>query len=319
MEKTFRSIKYGLTECLTVGLFECLRLLFGGLSLRTLILISRTLATLTFYLHKRYRQRVVHNLSLAFEKEKNLHEIKCLTREVFFHFTLTPLETICLCTHAFSRERFPVKIEIKGKECLDEALDRGRGVIALGAHFGSFTLVGPRLAAEGYPFNFLVNVGNLRKLWEKLAFYSEIFGLQLIPLKPMMASIKKSLNCLHRNEILYMVADEQQRRGGLPVPFFGQIAYTSPGPAILSLKTGAPILPMFVLREDASKRTLVIGSSVEIERTLDEKKDAETLTAKFTKAIEEIVRQHPDQWAWLNRRWKIPRSSLILDRKTAAV
>jgi KDO2-lipid IV(A) lauroyltransferase len=180
-------------------------------------------------------------------------------------------------------------------------------VIALGAHFGSFTLLGTRLAIEGYPFNLIVNVGRFRKLWGRFAYYQGIVGQQTIPLKPVSASIKKSLNCLHRNEILYIVADEQQRRGGLPVPFFGQVAYTPPGPAIFSLKTGAPILPMFVLRDDELNRTLVIKSPLQFERTKDEKKDIERLTSQFTKAIEETVRQYPSQWAWLNRRWKLPR------------
>jgi KDO2-lipid IV(A) lauroyltransferase len=63
---------------------------------------------------------------------------------------------------------------------------------------------------------------------------------------------------------------------------------------------------MFVLRENGIERTLLIGNPIEIERTLDEQKDIERLTAKFTKAIEEMVRQYPSQWAWLNRRWKRP-------------
>jgi KDO2-lipid IV(A) lauroyltransferase len=63
---------------------------------------------------------------------------------------------------------------------------------------------------------------------------------------------------------------------------------------------------MFVLRGNGIQRTLVIGNPVEIERTLDEKKDIETLTAKFTEAIEEMIRRYPSQWAWLNRRWKLP-------------
>jgi KDO2-lipid IV(A) lauroyltransferase len=112
-----------------------------------------------------------------------------------------------------------------------------------------------------------------------------------------------------------LVADEQQRRGGLPVLFFGQTAYTPVGPAILSLKTGAPILPMFVLRENRIQWTLVIGPPIEIEMTADEKKNLETLTAEFTRTIEDAVRQYPSQWTWLNRRWKLPPGKRLLDRR----
>lgn len=309
MEKSTKTFKYALSDRLATGILAFSVFLFRWVSLKGVVFFSKIVGILTFYLYKKYRERVIGNLSLAFGNEKDSKEIRRLAKEIFYHFTLTPLETIYLIASGYHFSRFLLNIKIEGKEHLDAALARGKGVIALGAHFGSFMLLGTRLAVEGYPFNLIVNIGGFRKLWGKLAYYQGIVGQQTIPLKPVSASIKKSLNCLHRNEILYIVADEQQRRGGLPVPFFGQVAYTPPGPAIFSLKTGASILPMFVLRDDDLNRTLIIKSPLQFERTKDEKKDIERLTHQFTKAIEETVRQYPAQWAWLNRRWKLPRTS----------
>jgi KDO2-lipid IV(A) lauroyltransferase len=269
-----------------------------------LVFVGKILGTMAFYLIKRYRDRVLNNLSLAFKGEKDPEEIKKLAKDVFFNFSLTPLETLYGYAHPF--DKFVLKIEIQGKEHLENALAQKKGVIGLGLHLGPFTLVGARLALEGYPFNLIINEGNFPRLWKILGDYQRRIGQNLFPPKPASVSVKKSLNALRRNEILYLVADEQQIRGGLPVPFFGQTAYTAPGPAIFSLKTGAPILPMFIVREAGTPRTLRIGSPVEVERTSDEKKDAERLTAEFTRVIEEIVRQYPDQWPWLNRRWKLP-------------
>jgi KDO2-lipid IV(A) lauroyltransferase len=302
-----QNLKYGLLDHLATGILALSVFLFRWVSLKGVVLFSKIVGILTFYLYKKYRERVIGNLSLAFGNEKDSKEIRRLAKEIFYHFTLTPLETIYLLASGYHLSRFLLNIKIEGKEHLDAALARGKGVIALGAHFGSFMLLGTKLAVEGYPFNLIINIGRFRKLWGRLASYQGIVGQQTIPLKPVSASIKKSLNCLHRNEILYMVADEQQRRGGLPVPFFGQIAYTPPGPAIFSLKTGALILPMFVLRDDELNRTLVIKSPLQFERTKDEKRDIERLTYQYTKTIEETVRQYPSQWAWLNRRWKLPR------------
>jgi KDO2-lipid IV(A) lauroyltransferase len=304
MRKLF---KYQIEDLLATAVLEFSILILRSLSLRTLVFMSKILATLSFYSIRRYRERVIGNLSMVFGLEKDRRQIRHLAKKVFFHLSLTALETIYLAANVVASGRFILGVKIEGKERLDAALALGHGVVALGAHFGSFTLLGAKLAAEGYPFNLVINVGNFPKLWERLAFYQGMAGAKMIPLKPRTTSLKKSLNCLRRNEILYVVADEQLRRGGLPVPFFGQIAYTPPGPAIFSLKTSAPILPMFVVRDDHFKRNLVIGNPIEIERTSDEKKDIETLTAKFTKVIEETVRQSPDQWAWLNRRWKLPR------------
>jgi KDO2-lipid IV(A) lauroyltransferase len=306
MEKSTKPFRYALSDHLATGILAFSILLFRWVPLKAVVYFSKVTGILTFYLYKKYRERVIGNLSLAFGNEKDSKEIRRLAKEIFYHFTLTPLETLYLGANGIPFDRFLLRIKIEGREHLDAALARGKGVIALGAHLGSFALLGTRLAVEGYPFNLIVNVGRFPRLWGKLAFCQRITGQQTIPLKPASASIKKSLNCLHRNEILYIVADEQQRRGGLPVPFFGQIAYTPPGPAIFSLKTGAPILPMFVLRDDELNRTLVIKRPLPFERTKDEKKDIERLTHQFTKAIEDTVRQYPSQWAWLNRRWKLP-------------
>jgi KDO2-lipid IV(A) lauroyltransferase len=271
------------------------------------------MGTIVFRLIKKYRERVIDNLSVAVGSEKDTDEIITIAQEVFFHFTLTPLETIYLIANHHPFDRFILKVKIEGKEYLEEALAKKRGVVALGAHLGAFTLLGSRLAVEGYSVNVMINQGSFPKLWKRLIAYQAILGQKIFPPKPITTSVKKSLNCLRRNEILYLVADEQQRRGGIPVPFFGQKAFTPSGPALFSLKTGAPILPMFILRKNRIQWTLVIGHPIEIERTSDEKKDIEALTAKFTKAIEDFIRQYPSQWTWLNRRWKLPTPKGFLD------
>lgn len=297
-------IRYWFGDILANGLLTFSILIFRLVPPKWIVSISKVGGTTAFYLIKKYRDRVLSNLSLAFEGEKNPKTIKKLALEVFINFTMTPLETVYAYIHPF--EKFLLKIEIQGKEYLDSALAQRKGVIALGAHLGPFTLVGGRLSLEGYSFNLIINEGNFPRLWKRLGDYQRRLGQKLFPPKPATTSVKKSLNCLHRNEILYLVTDEQKRRGGIPVPFFGQTAYTPPGPAIFSLKTGAPILPMFVVREKGFPKTLFIGSPIEAERTSDEKKDVELLTAKFTKVIEDFIRQYPGQWTWLNRRWKLP-------------
>lgn len=298
----FKKLKYRSGDFFGNLLLTFSLVIFRILPTRGVVFIARILGTMAFYLIKRYRDRVFNNLSSAFGGEKDSKELTKLAKEVFFNFTLTPLETIYMASVPF--ERFIKRIKITGREYLDAALAKGNGVIGLGSHLGSFTLLGTRLAVEGYPFNVIINEGNFPKLNKRLGDLQREVGQKPFPPKPATASVKKSLNCLRRNEILYLIADERKRSGGLPVPFFGQTAYTPPGPAIFSLKTGAPILPMFVVREKGIPQILFIGSPITIERTSDEKKDTELLTAKFTKAIEDSIRQYPSQWPWLNRRWR---------------
>jgi len=305
MKKSGSKIWHRVGDILINGLLACMIIPLRLLSSNALTPISKFLGTTVFYLIKKYRERVIQNLTLAFGKEKDSEEIIRLAREVFFNFTLTPLESVYAYLHPF--ERFLLKIDVEGERYLRSSLSLGKGVIALGAHLGPFTLVGARLSLEGYRFNLIFNEGNYPKLWKRLGDRQRRLGQNPFPLKPTPSSLKKSLNCLRRNEILYLIADEQQRRGGVATPFFGQTAFSPPGPAILSLKTGAPILPMFILRENGVPRRLVIGPPIEIEKTGNMEKDIEILTAKFTRVIEGAVRQYPGQWSWLNRRWKTPK------------
>jgi len=315
MEKSsFKKIRDGLGDFSLNILLTLFLPVFRRLSPKGLASLATVMGTVVFRVMKRYRKRVMDNLSLAFGSAKDTDEIKKLTQEVFFHFTLTPLETVYLIANYLPFERFILKIKIKGKEYLEQALAKQKGVIALGAHLGAFTLLGSRLAVEGFSVNLMINQASFPKLWKRLNTYQENLGQRIFPPKPITTSIKKSLNALHRNEVLYLVADERQRRGGIPVPFFGQKAFTPPGPALFSLKTGAPLVPMVVLREDKIQWTLVIGHPIEIVRTTDERKDIEALTAKFTEAIEDLIRQNPGQWTWLNRRWELPNTKGSLDR-----
>ncbi len=315
-KSSLKKVRYELGDFFLNTLLTLFLPVFRRLPPKGLASLAKVMGMIVFHLIKKYRERVIDNLSVAFGSEKDMDEIKRIAQEVFFHFTLTPLETVYLIANRLPLDRFVLKIEIRGKEYLEEALEKKKGVIALGAHLGAFTLLGTRLGAEGYRMNVMINQESFPKLWKRLNAYQETVGQKVFPPKPIPTSIKKSLNALHRNEVLYLVADEQQRRGGIPVPFFGQKAFTPSGPALFSLKTGAPILPMFVLRKNWIQWTLAIGPPIEIDRTTDEKKDIEALTAKFTEAIEDFIRQHPSQWTWLNRRWKL-HSSKVNPLKTS--
>ncbi len=305
MKKSFKKrIKHWIGDLLLNGLLSLMVVLLFPLRPKALASVSKVLGVFSYHLLKKYRRRVLNNLSLAFGPEKDLKKRINMVKEIFTQFALTPLETVYAYSHSFNQ--FLRKIEIQGKEHLDQALSQGRGVIALGAHLGSFTLVGARLSLEGYRFNLIINEGNYPRLWRRLWKYQKRMGQNPFFVKPRMSAIKKSLNSLRRNEILYLVADEQRRYGGHPVPFFHHSAYTPMGPALLSLKTGAPILPLFILRKERIPHLLLIGPPVKIERTGEIQKDLKRLTTAFTKVIEERIREVPTQWAWLNHRWKLP-------------
>jgi KDO2-lipid IV(A) lauroyltransferase len=92
---------------------------------------------------------------------------------------------------------------------------------------------------------------------------------------------------------------------GFFVPFFGVQACTASGMARVAAKTGAAVVPGFLLwEESAQKYVLHFGDPLPVVTTGDAEQDALANTAAFTAKIEEYVRQYPEQWLWMHRRWK---------------
>jgi KDO2-lipid IV(A) lauroyltransferase len=92
---------------------------------------------------------------------------------------------------------------------------------------------------------------------------------------------------------------------GVFVPFFGVLACTASGMARIAAKTEAAVVPGFLLWEESEQRyVLHFGEELPVIRTGDAEQDALANTASFTAAIERYIRQYPEQWLWLHRRWK---------------
>jgi len=92
---------------------------------------------------------------------------------------------------------------------------------------------------------------------------------------------------------------------GVFVPFFGRLACTASGLARVALKTGAAVVPGFLVWEESQQQyVLQFGERIELIDTGDAEQDAVANTARFTAVIEGYIRQYPDQWLWMHRRWK---------------
>ena len=88
------------------------------------------------------------------------------------------------------------------------------------------------------------------------------------------------------------------------VDFFGQKAATATGPAVFAMRTGAAIIPMFILRQENDQHKIVIEPPVPLEGREDEKETIAATMTKITNLIEQYIRCHPHEWAWMHRRWK---------------
>jgi KDO2-lipid IV(A) lauroyltransferase len=106
--------------------------------------------------------------------------------------------------------------------------------------------------------------------------------------------------------MLAIPADQNQsRRSGVFVSFFGLPASTTAGPARLAMMTGAPVIPVFLLREgESDTHRLEVQQPVELVRGSDRDAEVVVNTQRCTSVIEDVVRRHPEQWIWFHKRWR---------------
>ncbi len=274
--------------------------LINILPLKIMYGLANSLAGLAWILRVR-RQIVFNNLNRAFGKEKEPHEIRAIARETYRNIA----KNICelLRVFKFSQAEIDKMFTIQGREYFDTALARGKGVIGLSGHLGNFPLMGAKLVQEGYPgASFIYGANEARAV--KLFFdMGRHLGIKLIPTSPSHTSVRQSLKWLRENKLLCIQADRDSPQGVF-VDFFGYPAATAIGPVVLAKRTGATVLPMFVVREMNNRHRIIFGPPVELEVTGNKEKDILVNSAKFTKIIESYVRRYPEQWLWTYRRWK---------------
>jgi KDO2-lipid IV(A) lauroyltransferase len=248
----------------------------------------------------RLRKVGLRNLQIAFpqqtgaEREATLHRVyRNLGRQ---------LAEFCQMS-SYSPEIARSLIRYDGLGNYLAARDCGNGVLVLTGHLGAWELSSFHHSLMGYPMGLVIRrldnplvdafVNRIRCLHGNRVIHKDDFARGLI------ASMRAG-------ETVGILMDTNMTPPqGVFVPFFGQLAATASGLARVALKTGAAVLPGFLLWEESERRyVLRFGPRIELIDTGDTEADAIANTANFTAVIESYIRKYPDQWLWMHRRWK---------------
>ena len=180
---------------------------------------------------------------------------------------------------------------------------RERGVVAVTAHFGNWELLAYAHGLLGHPCTLVYRAFRNPLLDDAIVDIRANAGTRSIAKK---AAARNVVRALRNKELVAIPADQNQtRRVGVFVDFFGKTASTTPGPARLAMLTGAAVFPAFLVRDGESERhRIVILPELEMVNTGDRESDIVTNTQRCTSAIEQMVRQHPDHWIWSHKRWR---------------
>jgi len=266
-------------------------------------------------LERRRLRRMERNLAVALgDRFPTRAARRRLARESLWHLHRSVLDAALAVIYEEERERL-TRFPIEGREHLDKALASGRGVVAVSAHLGAFTLVPIRLAGL-HPVSLLANRPDDDRMAALLDRVRARVGVGSVPARPSHAAARASLSALREGRILVVLADEF-KAGGVPVEFLGHPASAPRGPATLALRTGAALVPVFALRGANQELRLEIGPEIELVRSGDPVADVAATTARVCEVIEARVRGVPEQWSWANLR-RLRRGSAKFEARPGA-
>lgn len=193
--------------------------------------------------------------------------------------------------------------DVVGLDHLGEAAAGGRGVIVLAAHYGTWEILPAYLAMAGRPVALVGRPADNPHFDRVIRRLRDRFGNRALDKRGSVRTLFRELG--EGNTVGLLIDQRVRAEEAIDVPFFGRPALTSPIVARLSLRTGAPILPVFGDLEPGGRYRVRILAPLRPEGRDDAGATFE-LTRRALAVCEEVIRQAPERWLWLHRRWKRP-------------
>ena len=262
--------------------------------------VGAAIGAAAFLLLGRLRNVGLTNLAAAYPQQTQAQRTQTL-RRVYRHLGWL-LAEFCLMSHYTPAQarRF---ITYDGLDHYLQARDRGKGVLVLTGHLGAWELSSFFHSLVGYPMGLVIRrldnplvdsfVNRIRCLHGNRVIHKDDFARGLI------AAMR------HGETVGILMDTNMTPPQGLFVPFFGRPACTAAGLARIALKTGAAVLPGFLLWDSPTQAyRLTFGPPLTLTSTGNSEADALANTAMFAAVTEQYIRRNPDQWLWMHRRWK---------------
>lgn len=257
---------------------------------------------LAFRLSKKHRERALSNLALAFP-ELSEDERRSLALRVFEHFGRNAADF--LRGELRSDEEALRTTTTAGKEHLDEAFALGRGVLVITGHLGNWERAARWFSASGFPLSVVARDANDSELNELVLRLRRNAGAEVIPrgnaARPILARLKA-------RGIVAILPDQNSDEAFLP--FFGHPAGTALGPAVLHLRTGAPLLPFACISTGVGRQHLEFLPARVYDRASGIR--PERIMEDLNRDLESLIRRWPEQYLWFHDRWKSARRKGLL-------
>ncbi|HLF85615.1 MAG TPA: lysophospholipid acyltransferase family protein, partial [Nitrospiria bacterium] len=274
LTRFFRSIEY----YVFIFTVKALSLLPLGFTAKA----GELIGGLLYVIDGRHRNLALRNLSMALGWDRDSDGLKQIARRSLENLGRSGGEFIS--ARRYTKENIREFVIFEGLENFEFAHKEGRGVIMLTGHFGNWELLGIAISLLGYPFHVVVRPLDNRPLDKRVNELRSIGGNKVIYKKN---ALGESLRLLKKRQLVGFLIDQNtSREEGVFVDFFGKEAATNRGLALIALKSRAPVVPVFIIREGPVNHRVVFEKGVEVTRSGDISEDITKNTQRFTKIIE---------------------------------
>jgi len=283
-------------------LFLAFRKMVGLLPWRLAFALGDALAIAWWHLDAHHRELALANLEIAFP-ELSPGARRRIAYRNFRHLSRVLVET--LQYGRMTAENWERNAVLDGSANFEKAQALGRGVVAVSGHLGNWEWLSAHALRYGFA-NIVARPIHNPYIDREIREVREAGGGRQI--YPTRDSPRKMLRVLRNGETLCFLVDQSAKgEEGVDVPFFGRPAPTHTGPALIALRSGAPVLLTTTFRDRDGRIHIRYGEMFELIRTGDRRRDVVENTALFSRKLEEAVRKHPEQWFWVHDRWRIRR------------
>lgn len=232
------------------------------------------------------------------------HRIGNIVKGSFENYCTSELEV--LLYPAMNKAFIEKIVTISGKEYLDNALSKGRGVLLFQAHFGAFQMVMPVIGYSGYRMNQISASASVwkeeasaswiqKRCFDMKADYERKLPVQHISVK---SSLRPVFRALERNEIVGITVDGGEGKKPAQTDFLGRRAYLQRGGVELAVRTGAAIVPAFIITDAGLRHRLIIHPPLIICRTPDKEENISNALKSFAAILEDYVLRYPTHYGY---------------------
>lgn len=195
----------------------------------------------------------------------------------------------------------PSRVELVNGERLAEIARNKESVVFVSGHFSSFEIMPAAIVKAGIPCQITYRAANNPYVEARFRAARFRYGVRYFAPKGSDGA-REIIEALGRGESVALMND-QKFNGGVAAPLFGVLAHTAPGPSRFALRFGIPIQPMSVQRTHKARFRVVVHAPFRLAETEDKQADIEAGVRRINAFIEDRVRDRPEEWFWVHKRW----------------